>query len=147
MNHSEDSLMHGEEIKYVAKKHFFLFVRPIIWLLLGLVLYLLKISVLHYIGILVLLKGIHLFIKRLLIKISSSYVLTNKRLIFKTGITSSSIAKLVLAKCEGLSVKQSFLGKIFGFGTIIVTTGGVTNFYSFIANPTEFWHKINAQIG
>lgn len=35
----------------------------------------------------------------------------------------------------------------FGFGTITVTTGGVTSSYPFIADPLAFRREINMQIG
>lgn len=50
-------------------------------------------------------------------------------------------------KCEGLHIKQSVWGRIFGFGTITVTTGGVTSSYPFIADPLAFRREINTQIG
>lgn len=65
----------------------------------------------------------------------------------KTGIISRRAVDLVLAKCEGLHIKQSVWGGIFGFGTITVTTGGVTSSYPFIADPLAFRREINTQIG
>lgn len=35
---------------------------------------------------------------------------------------------------------------MFGFGTIIVTTGGVTNTYPYIASPLLFRKAINEEI-
>lgn len=54
----------------------------------------------------------------------SVHVLTDKRLILKTGIFSSNQADLILTKCEGILVRQSLIGKIFNFRTIVVTTRG-----------------------
>lgn len=38
------------------------------------------------------------------------------------------------------------MGRILGFGSIVVTTGGATNRFNFIANPMKFRNEINAQI-
>jgi uncharacterized membrane protein YdbT with pleckstrin-like domain len=147
MNYIENNLQAGEEIKYVAKLHFFLFVQPLVFLLLGWWLYGSETGVLHYGGMFLLLIGVVSLVQRLLVKIGSAYAVTNKRVVLKTGVISRKAVDLVLAKCEGLHIKQSVWGRIFGFGTITVTTGGVTSSYPFIANPLAFRREINTQIG
>jgi uncharacterized membrane protein YdbT with pleckstrin-like domain len=147
MNYIETNLQPGEEIKYVAKLHFFLFVQPVVLLLLGWWLCGSEAGVLHYGGIFLLFIGMVSLIQRLLVKIGSAYAVTNKRVVLKTGVISRRAVDLVLAKCEGLHINQSILGRIFGFGTITVTTGGVTSSYPYIANPLAFRREINMQIG
>lgn len=150
MNYIEANLQPGEEIKYVAKLHFFLFVQPIILLLIGAFLASAPkeiLSVVHYAGLLMLFFGVVALLQRILVKIGSAYAVTNKRVVLKTGVISRKAVDLVLAKCEGLHINQSILGRIFGFGTITVTTGGVTSSYPFIANPLTFRREINMQIG
>lgn len=147
MNYIETNLQPGEEIKYVAKLHFFLFVQPVVLLLLGWWLYGSEAGVLHYGGIFLLFIGMVSLVQRLLVKIGSAYAVTNKRVVLKTGVISRRAVDLVLAKCEGLHINQSILGRIFGFGTITVTTGGVTSSYPYIANPLAFRREINMQIG
>jgi len=91
--------------------------------------------------------GVVSLIQRIMVKIGSAYAVTNKRVVLKTGVISRKAVDLVLAKCEGLHIKQSVLGRIFGFGTITVTTGGVTSSYPYIADPLAFRREINTQIG
>ena len=74
------------------------------------------------------------------------YVVTNKKVILKSGILSRDALELILSKCEGLRINQSIMGRILGFGSIVVTTGGATNIFKFIANPMRFRNEINAQI-
>lgn len=150
MNYIQKNLLSGEEIKYVAKLHLFLFVQPIIFLLIGAFLASSpkEISAMtHYAGLLILFFGIASLLSRILIKVGSSYAVTNKRVILKTGVISRRAVDLVLAKCEGLHIKQSILGRIFNFGTITVTTGGVSSSYPYIADPLTFRREINTQIG
>lgn len=101
----------------------------------------------HYAGLLILFFGIVSLLSRILIKIGSSYAVTNKRVVLKTGVISRRAVDLVLAKCEGLHIKQGVLGRIFNFGTITVTTGGVSSSYPYIADPLAFKREINTQIG
>lgn len=150
MNYIQKNLLSGEEIKYVARLHFFLFVQPIILLLIGAFLASSpkEISAMtHYAGLLILFFGIISLLSRILIKVGSSYAVTNKRVILKTGVISRKAVDLVLAKCEGLHIKQSILGRIFNFGTITVTTGGVSSSYPYIVDPLAFRREINTQIG
>lgn len=150
MNYIQKNLQSGEEIKYVAKLHFFLFVQPIILLLIGAILASSpkEISAMtHYAGLLILFFGIVSLLSRILIKVGSSYAVTNKRVVLKTGVISRRAVDLVLARCEGLHIKQSILGRIFNFGTITVTTGGASSSYPYIANPLAFRKEINTQIG
>lgn len=127
MSYIESNLQPGEEIKYKAKLHFFLFLQPVVLLLLGWWLYGSEAGVLHYGGIFILIIGVISLIQRILVKIGSDYVVTNKRVVLKTGVVSRKAVDLVLAKCEGLHIRQSVLGRIFNYGTITVTTGGATS--------------------
>lgn len=150
MNYIEANLQPAEEIKYVAKLHSFLFMQPILLLLIGAFLASSpkEISAMtHYAGLLLLFFGLVSLIQRILVKVGSSYAVTNKRVILKTGVISRNAVDLVLAKCEGLHIKQSILGRIFNFGIITVTTGGVSSSYPYIADPLAFRREINTQIG
>ncbi len=150
MNYIERNLQNGEIIQHTAKLHFFFFVQPIVLLIIGA--WLASASketsaVIHYAGLVILLFAMVSLVKRLLVKMGSAYAVTNKRVILKTGIISRQSVDLLLNKCEGLHIKQSILGRIFNFGTISVTTGGVKSSYPFIADPLTFRKEINTQIG
>ena len=150
MSYIESNLQPREEIKYVAKLHFFLFMQPVILLLIGAFLATAPketVPMIYYAGLLMLFFGLVSLVQRILVKIGSAYAVTNKRVVLKTGVISRRAVDLVLAKCEGLHINQSILGRIFGFGTITVTTGGATSSYPYIANPLAFRKEINTQIG
>lgn len=74
------------------------------------------------------------------------YVVTTNRLIFKRGIINRNSHELLLKKCEGVTVDQSIFGRIFGYGTVNVTTGEVNNTYNYISHPLRFTTKIHEQI-
>ncbi|MDR0429752.1 MAG: PH domain-containing protein [Tannerellaceae bacterium] len=90
--------------------------------------------------------GLVSLVQRVFVKIGSIYAVTNKRVILKTGIISRRTVELVLAKCEGIQVVQSVLGRLFGFGSIVITTGGAINRYYYVAKPFQFKMEINKQI-
>jgi uncharacterized membrane protein YdbT with pleckstrin-like domain len=147
MSYLEKNLTQGENIVYQANIHWFLFVRPVLLLAFGGLLYsALNTGFIHWIGIILLVFGVLSLIERLSIKIGSLYAVTNKRMILKSGIIKRDALELMLNKCEGIRINQGIWGRIAGFGTIIVTTGGATNSYRFVADPMKFRNIINEQI-
>lgn len=146
MGYIENNLSAGETVVYKAKLHFFMFVQPVILLLLGYWFYSSVNSIAHYIGLALLILGLISLVRRVLLFVGAEYAVTNKRVVLKTGIVGRNALELVLAKCEGLHINQSFWGRIFGFGTITVTTGGASNSYPYIANALRFKKEINSQI-
>lgn len=142
----ENNLFVGEKICYRAKQHIFLFMQPVILLSIGLLCYIDEMRITQYLGITLLFLGLVSLVQRIMVKVGSLYAVTNKRVIIKTGVISRRTVELVLAKCEGIQVTQDFLGRIFGYGSILVTTGGATNCYYFVAKPFKFKKAINEQI-
>lgn len=66
-------------------------------------------------------------------------VITNKRLIIKTGVISRKTLELQLSKVETINVDQGIFGRLLGYGTIITRgTGGSNRVISMIKNPQEF---------
>lgn len=139
-------LQPGEEIMYRARIHIFLFLQPAILLTIGFMCYFDEMKITHYLGITLLFLGLVSLVQRVLVKVGSIYAVTNKRVIIKTGVISRRTVELVLAKCEGIQVIQSVAGRIFGYGSIVVTTGGATNCYYYVVNPFRFKRAINEQI-
>jgi uncharacterized membrane protein YdbT with pleckstrin-like domain len=87
------------------------------------------------------------FIKELVIFFCTECVLTDKRVLGKTGFISRDSLELLLAKVEGIHVKQGILGRIFDYGTVIVSgTGGSKTPFSGIARPLNFRTQVNKQI-
>lgn len=146
MGYIDKNLQTNETVEYKADIHWFIFVTPAILLVLGYLFYSTKTDMTHYIGLFMLIIGGLQLLKRLLLKMGTEYVVTNKRVILKSGILSRDALELMLNKCEGLRINQSVMGRICGFGSILVTTGGVTNTFRFVANPMKFRNEINKQI-
>ncbi|WP_039423479.1 PH domain-containing protein, partial [Porphyromonas gulae] len=76
----------------------------------------------------------------------AEYVVTNKRVIFKLGLIRRSVVELQLNKAEAIAFGESFWGRIFNFGTVVVTTGGATNTYPYIADPLSFRRAISEEV-
>ena len=52
----------------------------------------------------------------------------------------------MLNKAEAIAFGESFRRRIFNFGTVVVTTGGATNTYHYIADPLSFRRAISEEV-
>lgn len=70
------------------------------------------------------------------------FVITNKRVVIKTGLISRKTLELNLSKIESVGVDQSMMGRLLGYGSInLVGTGGTNESFHIIGNPMEFRKK------
>ncbi|NDV84527.1 PH domain-containing protein [Bacteroides sp. 51] len=136
-------LQPGETVMYRARIHLFIFAQPLIILILGYYFWHSSAGLNHYLGLTLLFLGLVSLIQRLCIKLGSIFAVTNLRLIFKTGIIGRKTRDLILLKIEGLWITQSIIGRICNYGTIVVSTGGVTNTYTYVASPMRFKREVD----
>src|SRR5262249_35822211 len=67
---------------------------------------------------------------------TSEFAVTNRRVIVKLGVLSTRSFELLLPKVEGIAVNQGLMGKMFGYGDIVVTgSGGTKEIFTGIQNP------------
>ena len=73
------------------------------------------------------------------IRWSSEFVITNRRIIIKTGLIARNTFEMNLSKIESVNVDQSFMGRILGYGSMtIIGTGGTREAFRNIRKPLEF---------
>lgn len=76
---------------------------------------------------------------------SSEFAVTNKRVIIKLGVTTTRSMELLLTKVEGITVTQSLMGRMFGYGEIVVTgSGGTQEPFDNIQSPLDFRQAVQA---
>ena len=74
-----------------------------------------------------------------IIRWSSEFVITNRRIIIKTGFIARNTFEMNLSKIESVNVDQSFMGRILGYGSMtIIGTGGTREAFRNIRKPLEF---------
>lgn len=72
------------------------------------------------------------------------FAITNKRIIKKVGLIRRITKEILLSKVESISIDQNILGRILGFGTIVVTgTGGSHTYMKSIVDPVKIRNQIN----
>jgi len=79
--------------------------------------------------------------------VTSVFVVTDQRVLIKVGWIQRRSLETLLAKIEGIVVEQGLGGRLFGYGTIIVTgTGGTHERFDMIADPMQFRKHVQEQI-
>ena len=148
MGYIEKNLMDGEQIVYEARQHWMIYWKPFLLLLIGIDLFAIPTSDMALIMqicmslVLLVVAGIW----AVNIYGGRKYILTNRRLILKRGLVRRESTDLVLRRCEGVSIAQSIMGRMLGYGTVTVSTGEVANQFQLIEHPVEFATHINQQI-
>lgn len=102
-------LTKGEEVIYLGKIS--------IWSLLPLLL--VGLVCLAFYGL-----GLFFWIAAAIRYMTTELAVTNKRVIAKTGLISRSTIEINLQKIESIQVNQGILGRIFDFGSIVVSGAG-----------------------
>jgi uncharacterized membrane protein YdbT with pleckstrin-like domain len=78
---------------------------------------------------------------------STEMAVTNRRVLMKSGILSRNSTELMLAKVESIGVNQDLLGRIAGYGKVVVRgTGGTYELFDRVARPMEFRRRVQEQI-
>jgi len=115
-NYVQSKLSSGEQVVHEAKLHWIIFVS---------------------------LKAIlTLFILPLIEFSTSEFAITNKRVIIKVGLISRRTLEMNLNKIESVNVNQGILGRMLGYGTIVVIgTGGTKEPFAAISDPMTFRKK------
>lgn len=141
MGYVTDNLMSNERVIHVGKVHWFVFAPSVMLFLLTFLFASapqsnedpsILVGIFFFLAILSL-------IKALIFKISTELAVTNKRVIAKVGLISRKTIELNHNKVESFNIDQSVLGRVFGFGTIMVCgTGGAKTPIPSIAQPLEF---------
>ena len=140
MGYVEQNLLPGEEVLYEGKVHWQVFIPAIV-------------NGIAALGTLLLsgesgcVAGAPLFIVLFLVFGLKAYIIwtateiavTNKRVIGKVGLIRRNSLEIVHSKVESLGVDQSILGRIFNYGTVIISgTGGNRLPVKMISCPLQF---------
>ncbi|MGL5359519.1 MAG: PH domain-containing protein [Shewanella sp.] len=105
----ESALTKGEKVIYEGKTS--------LWSLLPMVL--LGLLTLGFFGL-----GLVLWIAAAIRYFSTELAITNKRVIAKFGFISRTTIEINIQKIESIQVNQGILGRIFNFGSIVVSGAG-----------------------
>jgi uncharacterized membrane protein YdbT with pleckstrin-like domain len=78
---------------------------------------------------------------------ATEMAVTNRRVVIKTGLVGRRTVELMLSKVESIEVSETALGRMLGYGTIVVIgTGGTPEPFHKVAHPLEFRSQVQQQI-
>src|SRR4030095_4169946 len=102
-------------------------------------------DVMHWLSGIIAAVGVLVIVVALVRRSSTELAVTNRRVIAKFGLVARSTVEMNLAKIERVRVEQAVMGRLLGYGSIIVTgTGSTMDPIPFIADPIAFRQAIQA---
>jgi hypothetical protein len=129
MGYVDQRLTTGEAVLYKARLHWVIFVAPALIGAAGAGLFILGRARLgaasDAFGALLLVVAALLALERWIVRSSSEFVLTNRRVLIKVGVIGRHSVEVLLHKIEGIGVDQDALGRLLGYGTGFLIAPGV----------------------
>jgi hypothetical protein len=78
---------------------------------------------------------------------ATEMLVTNKRVIVKTGILTRKTFEMLLSRIESIGVEEPVLGRMLGYGTVILRgVGGTPDEFDLIAQPLAFRSHVQEQV-
>ncbi|HEX9800497.1 MAG TPA: PH domain-containing protein [Thermoanaerobaculia bacterium] len=152
MGYVDRNLVSGEAVEYRARLHWVIFVAPLALALIGSAAIVARLAGafggwILVAGLLVLAVAAGLALARWAVWVTSEFAITNRRVLIKVGIVSRHSVELLLTKVEGVGVDQALVGRLLGYGTIVVTgTGGTREAFERIAHPLRFRTEVQSRV-
>lgn len=159
MGYVEQNLISGEQVAYRSGLHWIVLLRAII---VAAVLGLLGVvmlaegsqvdgaqsrQIVSGFGVLAIVVGAIYLLGAVIQRRGAEFAVTNKRVIFKTGVMRRSSEEIFLNKVESVTVNEGMLGRMLDYGTINVRgTGGTFEPFHKIAHAQEFRRHVQEQI-
>jgi len=160
MGYIEKNLIAGETVLCKTRLHWIVMVRPV---LLGLLLAAGGLALLvsdhethtqggaHKTmlvgGIALLVLAAFVIISGLIRRSATEVAVSNMRVLIKTGLLERRSIEVLLTKVESIGVNETALGRILGYGGVIIRgTGGTFETFDAIAHPNEFRRAVQQQI-
>jgi uncharacterized membrane protein YdbT with pleckstrin-like domain len=98
-------------------------------------------------GVALLVCGVVVILMGMVRRNATEIALTNRRVVIKTGLVGRKTIELMLSKVESIEVSETVLGRMLGYGTIVVVgTGGTPEPFDQVAHPLEFRSRVQQQI-
>jgi uncharacterized membrane protein YdbT with pleckstrin-like domain len=142
----------GETVVHIARLHWLIFVTAIVrgtvaaglliggWFAAGDLR-----TILTIVGAAAGLYAVAAAVRAIILRITTELAVTDRRVIYKSGLISRHTLEMNRSKVESVDVDQSIWGRLLGFGTIIVRgTGGSLEPIRMVHDPLTFRSHITA---
>ena len=163
LSYAEKHLIPGESVQYETKLHWIVMLgHAVIGILLAMFAIAIPIfwaslptkkkgpsvpGAIYVVALIFLAVGGALFLSGMLRRKATEMAVTSKRVIVKTGIAERRTVEILLSRIESVAVDEPALGRLLGYGTVIVRgTGGTPETFEKIYHPLEFREQVQRQI-
>lgn len=127
--------MSKQRVIYQARLHWIIFVWPVVLLLMGFWLSFAFVSS-REVGVLAIFIGMAWGGLMWLTYQFSSLTIKEKQVILRSGILVRQTIDIPLNKIESIDIRQSILGSLFRYGSLLITgTGGTRQWMGYVAKP------------
>ena len=149
MSYLREVLQPGETVRFHTNVHWFVYLKAIAAFLIALV-FLIWFAlsdpsspVLLAVALVFALIGAVLFVPAWLRRLGTEVAVTDRRVIYNTGLIRRRSIEINMDKVESVDVDQSILGRLFGYGSITIRgTGESIEPLWGIAHPIEFRNHV-----
>ncbi len=84
----------------------------------------------------------------LVLRNATELAVTSRRVMVKSGIFERKTFEMPLSRVESVSVAETMMGRMLGYGTVMVRgTGGTPESFELVGNPLQFQKHVQQQIG
>jgi hypothetical protein len=154
VGYAEKVLQPGETIVYRARLHWIVYLGGIVLVIAAVILALLAVALpggdavrlgLLLAALIALFLGLFQMLRAWFVVANTEIIVTNRRLIYKTGFIARDTVEMNLDKVESVLVEQTLLGRMLDFGRVIVRgVGSGLEPIDRIAAPLELHRNIGA---
>ncbi len=156
----DSTLMKNEVVLYRSKPSWVIFLPPAFWFLVAIILFIFgpmfrfinipapgPIPVYAYAALVALIFSVIMGLTAYINFQTSEYGITNKRVMMKIGFIRRTSLEIFIAKIESVKIKQTVMGRILDYGSIIISgVGGSKDPFDCIPDPLEFRRRVQEQI-
>jgi uncharacterized membrane protein YdbT with pleckstrin-like domain len=147
MSYIDGNLLAGEQVVFRTRLHWKLLIGPLLFAIATLlpIAWMLRQGTWNDLILIAPGLGLVVLLAAIIRRQSSDFAVTNKRVMMKVGVFSTRSIELLLNKIEAIAVEQTLLGRIFGYGDIVITgSGGTKEAFSKIQSPLEFRRAVQS---
>ena len=148
MGYIEENLITGEEILHKTGLHWIVLLVPGLFGGLMVLIGLLMLIANGMTGTALFMAGFGALVIALAVvsRSATEMAVTNKRVVVKVGLLRRKTIELFLSKVESVGVEQGLLGRMLGYGSIVVRgTGGTAEPFRKVHSPLEFRRQVQQQ--
>ncbi len=160
MSYIDKSLIEGEAVLYKARLHWIVLLWPVligglvgiagIGFLVGGVYHSARSGfsgAMGVVGFVLFLAALALIAGGIVRRNATEIAVTSRRVLIKTGIMDRRTLELLLVRIESIGVNETPLGRMLGYGSVILRgTGGTPEQFDRIARPLEFRKQVQSQV-